>query len=87
MVNFIFNHNRETICTNCSKHTVTGRHYAFYPYGNTEDFDIGNYMEVFLCKDCLKEMWTHKQIADHCLTKEDIKFIKEYKNYIFKIAK
>ena len=59
----------------------------FYPYGNTEDFDIGNYMEVYLCKDCLKEMWTRKQIADHCLTKEDIKFIKEYKNYIFKIAK
>lgn len=29
MVNFIFNYNRETICTNCSKHTVTGRHYVF----------------------------------------------------------
>lgn len=74
----------QTHCYNCNKHTVIGKHYVFYPYGMTEEYDIGQYIEVFLCKDCLKKLQELKRIADKYATKDELEFVNHYPNTNFK---
>lgn len=74
----------QTHCYVCNKHTVTGKHYVFYPYGMTEEYDCGEYIEVYLCKDCLKMMRERKRLADKYLTKDELDFVNHYPNTNFK---